>query len=232
MKPGILIVDNQPNAHRVLRQQLSEAGFDAISVDSGLQAIDLILTQKPDLVLLELALADIDGKEVIRTVRESSLVPIIVISARNREAEKIEALDAGANDYVCKPFAMGELLARVRAHLRGRALRNGSATSAPIKEVVLDLGKRSAQVRGKTHKLTRKELALLQVLMRDADKIVPHHFILQKLWGASHDMSAQYLRVLVRRLRQKIEIDPAAPKLLLTEAGVGYRLAYSPDNAA
>ncbi len=229
MKPGILIVDNQPNAHRILKQHLNDAGFDAISVDSGLQAIDLILTQKPDLVLLELALADIDGKEVIRTVRESSQAPIIVISARSREAEKIEALDAGANDYVCKPFALGELLARIRAHLRCVAKRNGANGAAPGKDVVLDMAKRTALVRGQTHKLTRKELALLQVLMRDADRIVPHHFILQKLWGASHDMSAQYLRVLVRRLRQKIEIDPASPRILLTEAGVGYRLIYSPD---
>src|SRR5208282_1255577 len=117
-------VDNQPNAHRILKQHLNDGGFDAISIDSGIQAIDLILTQKPDLVLLELALADIDGKEVIRTVRESSQAPIIVISGRNREAEKIEALDAGANDYVVKPFAIGELLARVRAHLRGVAKRN------------------------------------------------------------------------------------------------------------
>ena len=199
---------------------------------SGLQAIDLILTQKPDLVLLELALADIDGKEVIRTVRETSQAPIIVVSARSREAEKVEALDAGANDYVCKPFGMGELLARVRAHLRAAAKRNGAASPAPAKEVVLDLAKRSAHVRGQTFKLTRKELALLQVLMRDADHIVPHHFILQKLWGSSHDMSAQYLRVLVRRLRQKIEVDPTAPKLLLTEAGVGYRLVYAPDHGA
>jgi two-component system, OmpR family, KDP operon response regulator KdpE len=228
MKPGILIVDNQPNSHRILKQQLNDGGFDAIFVDSGVQAIDLILTQKPDLVLLELALADIDGKEVIRTVRESSQAPIIVISGRSREAEKIEALDAGANDYVVKPFAIGELLARVRAHLRGVAKRN-ALNGAASREVVLDLAKRTALVRGQPHKLTRKELALLQVLMRDADRIVPHHFILQKLWGASHDMSAQYLRVLVRRLRQKIEIDPASPRILLTEAGVGYRLVYSPD---
>src|SRR5208337_1802774 len=229
MKPGILIVDNQPNSHRLLKQHLNDGGFDAISIDSGVQAIDLILTQKPDLVLLELALADIDGKEVIRTVRESSLAPIIVITGRSREAEKIEALDAGADDYVVKPFAIGELLARIRAHLRGVAKRNGVSREAGDREVVLDLGKRTATVRGDSHKLTRKELALLQVLMRDADRVVPHHFILQKLWGASHDMSAQYLRVLVRRLRQKIEIDPAAPKILVTEAGVGYRLVYSPD---
>jgi two-component system KDP operon response regulator KdpE len=228
MKPGILVVDNQPNSHRILRQQLVDAGFDVIQVDSGLQAIDLILTQKPDLVLLELALADIDGKEVIRTVRESSMAPIIVVSGRSREAEKIEALDAGANDYVCKPFGMGELLARVRAHLRGAARRDGLGALAS-RDVVFDLAKRTALVRGESHKLTRKELALLQVLMRDADRIVPHQFILQKLWGASHDTSAQYLRVLVSRLRQKIEIDPASPKLLLTEAGVGYRLAYAPD---
>src|SRR5208282_473394 len=112
--------------------------------------------------------------------------------------------------------------APIRAHLRGAAKRN-AGNGAASREVVLDLSKRMALVRGHAHKLTRKELALLQVLMRDADRIVPHHFILQKLWGASHDMSAQYLRVLVRRLRQKIEIDPASPKLLLTEAGVGYR---------
>ncbi len=228
MKPGILIVDNQPNSHRILRQLLGEAGFDVVQVDSGLQAIDLILTQQPDLVLLELALADIDGKEVIRTVRESSAAPIIVISARSREAEKIEALDAGANDYVCKPFGMGELLARIRVHLRG-ARKDGVGIVAG-RDVTFDLAKRTALVRGQTHKLTRKELALLQVLMRDADRIVPHQFILQKLWGATHDMSAQYLRVLVRRLRQKIEIDPASPKILLTEAGVGYRLAYAPEN--
>ena len=126
---------------------------------------------------------------------------------------------------------MGELLARIRAHLRATAKRNGTVGPAPTRDVVLDLAKRSAHV-GQTFKLTRKELALLQVLMRDADRIVPHHFILQKLWGTSHDMSAQYLRVLVRRLRQKIEIDPTTPKLLLTEAGVGYRLVYAPDNGA
>src|SRR5271166_1847379 len=175
MKPGILIVDNQPNSHRILKQHLRDGGFDAISIDSGIQAIDLILTQKPDLVLLELALADIDGKEVIRTVRESSAAPIIVISARTREEEKIEALDAGANDYVVKPFAIGELLARIRAHLRGAASRN-AGNGAGSREVVLDLSKRMALVRGHAHKLTRKELALLQVLMRDADRIVPHHF--------------------------------------------------------
>jgi two-component system KDP operon response regulator KdpE len=228
MKPAILVVDQTANANGLVTQHLQQAGYAAMSVDSGLQAIDLILTQKPDLVLMELALADIDGKELIRTVRETYHAPIIVISSRARETEKIEALDAGANDYVQKPFAIGELLARIRAHLRNSAKR-AAAVRPTNKDVVLDLSRRTALVRGETHKLTRKELALLQVLMRDADRIVPHHFILQKLWGSTHDMSAQYLRVLVRRLRQKIEVDPTSPQVLLTEPGVGYRLAYTPD---
>ncbi len=227
MKPGILVVDHQVSAQGALTHHLERAGYAAMAVESGLQAIELILTQQPDLVLLELALADIDGKELIRTVRESYHGPILVISARSREAEKIEALDSGANDYICKPFAIGELLARIRAHLRG-ATRSGPALPSENSDVTIDLGQRMTIVRGEQHKLTRKELALLQVLMRDADRIVPHQFILQKLWGASHDTSAQYLRVLVRRLRQKLEVDPAAPKILLTEAGVGYRLVYAP----
>jgi two-component system, OmpR family, KDP operon response regulator KdpE len=224
MRPGILIVDNDLNSHRLLKPMIQAGGFDVFSVMSGAEAINLILTQFPDLILLDLALPDMDGKEVIREVRLVSHVPIVIISARSREAEKIAALDFGADDYVVKPPAIGELLARIRAILRYRESRQSARCSRGDTELIVDTVTRIANLRGQPLKLTRKEFLLLKILTQDSERIFTHAELLQKIWGSSRAANAQYLRVLIGRVRQKIELDPARPKLLITEPGIGYRV--------
>lgn len=220
----ILVVDDEPQIHRFLRVTLEAHDFRIVEAESGREGIRLAALEKPDAVILDLGLPDMDGQEAIARLREWSRVPIIVLSVRADEADKIAALDAGADDYVTKPFGTGELLARIRAALRHVA---GSAAGAPVftsGDLTVDLEKRLVTVGGNPVRLSPKEYDLLKLLVQHAGKVLTHRFILREVWGQAHEEDVQYLRVFARQLRQKIEDDPARPKRLLTEPGVGYRL--------
>ncbi len=220
----VLIVDDEAAILRFLRASLSANDYEVIEATSGAEAIRRATAEAPDVILLDLGLPDMDGKDVVRTLREGSQVPIIVVSARAREAEKIEALDLGADDYVNKPFGMGELLARLRAALRHGVAKEAPAPILQIGPVTIDLVKRLVTRGGERLVLTRKEYDLLAVLVAHAGKVVTHRQLLQAVWGPAHVEDAAYLRVYIGQLRRKLEPDPDAHQLIETETGVGYRL--------
>ena len=222
--PKVLVVDDEPAILRFLKPALAAAGYEVAEAGAMGEALRAIAARAPDIVVLDLGLPDGDGKDVIRKVRAWSDVPIIVLSAREREAEKIEAFDLGADDYVNKPFGIGELMARIRAALRHRAQHSSGAPAVRLGDLEIDhAGHRVARA-GLDVKLTRKEFDLLAFLARNAGKVVTHRQILTAVWGPAHTEDTQYLRVYVRQLRQKIEADPNNPKLILTEVGIGYRV--------
>jgi len=221
----ILVVDDEPEILHCLRPALTACGFEVLAAASGKEALRTIAASAPDVVLLDLGLPDIDGKVVIAQARAFSKAPIIVLSARDREAEKIMALDAGADDYVEKPFAIGELLARLRAALRHASRDAGKLERIERGTLVIDLTKRLVTREGTVVKLTPKEYDLLAALARDAGRLLTHRQLLTSVWGPAHRDDAQYLRVFIRQLRAKIEEDPASPRLILTELGAGYRFA-------
>jgi len=221
----ILVVDDEPQIIRFLKPALGAAGYDVVTAASASEAIRLSATQSPDAMLLDLGLPDKDGKEVIREVRAFSQVPIIVLSARDRETEKISALDLGADDYVNKPFGIGELLARIRAVTRSRNQGKPVETVFYAGGLTIDTERHHVELEGQPVKLTPKEFDLLLLLVRNAGRVMTHKQILNTIWGPAHAEDVQYLRVLVGQLRQKIERAPAEPTLVLTEPGIGYRLA-------
>jgi len=225
VRPRILVIDDEPQIHRFLTPALDAAGYDARRAHSGQEGLRAIALWSPDAVLLDLGLPDMDGKDVLKRAREFYAGPILILSARDKEAEKIEALDLGANDYVEKPFGVGELLARVRAGLRqtGDAGRPKGPVTAG--EVVIDLEMRLVSRSGEPVRLTPKEYDVLAQLALHAGKLVTHMDLLSAVWGKAHVSDIQYLRVVVGQLRHKLEANPATPTLLLTEPGVGYRLA-------
>ena len=220
----ILIVDDEPQLLRVLRPTLTSAGYEVTTAETGEDAIAAAASTPVDAILLDLGLPDLDGKDVISRVREWSDVPILVLSARDIEAEKIEALDRGADDYVNKPFAMGELMARVRASLRGRERRYSTQGRFRAAELEIDFAARRVTIFGEEAKLTRREYDLLKTMARHAGKVVTHKQLIAAVWGAEAGVEAQFVRVLVGQVRQKIEEHSSRPRLLLTEAGLGYRL--------
>ncbi len=220
----VLIVDDEAPILRFLKTSLTANGYEVIEAGTGAEAIRRATSEAPDVILLDLGLPDMDGKEVVRVLREGSAVPIIVVSARAREAEKIEALDLGADDYVNKPFGMGELLARLRACLRHAVTREAPAPVVRLGPVSVDLVKRLVTREGERLSLTPKEYDLLHVLITHAGKVVTHRHLLQAVWGPAHVEDAAYLRVYIGQLRRKLEPDPDAPSLIETETGVGYRL--------
>ena len=224
LRPQILVIDDEPQIHRFLSPALDAAGYDAKRADSGQEGLRGIALWSPDAVVLDLGLPDMDGKEVLRRAREFYEGPIIVLSARDKEAEKIAALDLGANDYVEKPFGVGELLARIRAGLRQGALRPVASGVVAAGEVSIDLDRRLVTRGEERLKLRPKEYDVLAYLARNAGKVVSHTDLLTAIWGRAHADDVQYLRVVIGQLRQKIESDPSHPTLVLTEAGVGYRL--------
>lgn len=195
-----------------------------VTAASASEAIRLSATQSPDAMLLDLGLPDKDGKEVIREVRAFSQVPIIVLSARDRETEKISALDLGADDYVNKPFGIGELLARIRAVTRSRNQGKPVETVFHAGGLTIDTKRHHVELEGQPVKLTPKEFDLLLLLVRNAGRVLTHKQILNTVWGPAHTEDVQYLRVLIGQLRQKIETSPAEPTFVLTEPGIGYRL--------
>jgi two-component system KDP operon response regulator KdpE len=220
----VLIVDDEPQILRVLRPALTASGYQVVSATTAAEAFDALRDGVPDLVILDLGLPDMDGKEALRKIRVFTNTPVIVLSARDREAEKVMALDLGADDYVEKPFGMDELLARMRTALR-RASTAAEPDQITIEELVIDVGKRLVRKREETLKLTPKEFDVLVFLARRVGRPVSHREILRAVWGPAHENDTQYLRVFVGQLRGKIEDDPAHPRLLTTETGVGYRFA-------
>jgi two-component system KDP operon response regulator KdpE len=226
--PLVLVVDDEPQIQRFLKAALTAAGYRVVAAPNGGQALRLAASLTPAAIILDLGLPDMDGKDVIAALRREDETPIIVLSARDNEAEKIAALDLGANDFVNKPFGIGELMARLR--VATRAATSGADPSAPLRihDLVLDAGMHRVTLRGEAVRLTPKEFDLLAVLMRNAGRVLTHRQILSAVWGPAHVQDTQYLRVFVGQLRQKIEEDPGAPQWLLTEPGVGYRF-IAPD---
>ena len=222
----VLVVEDEPQVMRFLRATLPSQGYRVIEATTGEQGLVEAATRTPDLVLLDLGLPDLDGVEVTRRLREWSKVPIIVLSARGREGDKIEALDAGADDYLTKPFGVGELLARMRVALRNAARASSGADEAILEagDLKVDLAARRVSVAGREIHLTRTEYNLLAVLVKHAGKVVTHRQLLREVWGPGAAGQSHYLRVYMGQLRHKLEGDPARPRHLETETGVGYRL--------
>ena len=226
-KTRILVVDDEAAILRFLKPALDANGYEMTSAGTIAEALKRIASESPDMVLLDLGLPDGDGKDVIRRAREWSEVPIIVLSAREREAEKIEALDLGADDYVNKPFQVGELMARMRTALRHRMQQKAEIPVLQVGGVEVD-AVRHRVMRGSVEiKLTPKEFELLSFLARHAGRVITHKQILAAVWGPAHTEDTQYLRVYIGQLRQKIEEHPDDPRLVLTEPGIGYRIADS-----
>lgn len=223
--PVVIIVEDEKQIRRFVRAALEAEGCHVFEADTVRQGLTEAGTRKPDLVILDLGLPDRDGVEFIRDLRNWSELPVIVLSARTGEEDKIAALDAGADDYLTKPFGVGELLARVRAALRRRA-RMGADGAAVVEfgEVRVDLANRIVEKSGQVVHLTPIEYRLLAVLVGNAGKVLTHRQILREVWGPSHVESSHYLRIYMGHLRQKLELDPAQPQHILTETGVGYRL--------
>ncbi|MFI5183359.1 MAG: response regulator [Vicinamibacteria bacterium] len=222
----ILVIEDEPQVVRFLRASLSSHGFKILEATTGQQGLIEASAQVPDLVLLDLGLPDMDGVVVARRIREWSSVPIIVLSARGQERDKIEALDAGADDYLTKPFGIGELLARIRVALRhaARVGAGAEASELTIGDLRVDLGARQVRLRGQEVHLTPNEYNLLAVLVKNAGKVVTQRQLLKEVWGPSSVDQSHYLRVYMAQLRHKLEAEPARPRWLITEPGVGYRL--------
>lgn len=229
---NVLIVDDEPQIVKTLRLSLSAAGHNVLTAGNAAETLDVLRRETIDTMILDLGLPDRDGKEVIAEVRQWSDLPIIVLSARHLEGEKIAALDAGASDYVNKPFSMGELLARLRVALRLHHSRSAATLAYRAHGLAVDFTARQVQVRGKETHLTPKEFDLLRVLAQHAGQVVTRNQLLAFVWGAGEKRDSQVLRVLVGQLRQKIEADPRVPSLLLTEPGIGYRLRAEGEEEA
>src|SRR5262245_45048477 len=223
-RPTILVVEDEPEIRRFLRSSLGADGYRVVEAESGGRGATDAGTHKPDLAIVDLGLPDIDGIEVIRRIRAWSPMPILVLSARAQERSKVEALDAGADDYVTKPFGVGELLARLRAALR-HATRPASGKKILLLEKSrVDLEKRQAQHNGSDVHLTPIEFKLLAALAKHLGSVVTHRQLLREVWGPSHVEHTHYVRIYMKQLREKLETDPVRPKHLVTETGVGYRL--------
>ncbi len=222
---SVLVVDDEIAILRFLKPALEANDYEVESTGTAGEAVKKIANRPPDIVLLDLGLPDGDGKDVIRRVREWSDVPIIVLSAREREAEKIESLDLGADDYVNKPFNVGELMARMRTALRHRLQRKAEVPVLRVGDLEVDAVRHRVTRGGTELKLTPKEFELLSFLARHAGRVLTHRQILAAVWGPAHVEDTQYLRVYVGQLRQKIEERPHEPGIVLTEPGIGYRIA-------
>jgi two-component system KDP operon response regulator KdpE len=223
--PTVIVIEDEPQMRRFLRATLVSLGYRLYEAATGQDGLAEAATRQPDVIILDLGLPDLDGLEIIRRVREWTTVPIIVLSARDQEGDKIKALDLGANDYVSKPFGIGELLARMRAVLRHAALASQRAEPVfALGELQVDLMRRRVSVRDTEVHLTPIEYKLLTTLVRHAGNVATHRQLLREVWGPNHDDQANYLRVFMLQLRRKLEADPARPRYLRTEPGVGYRL--------
>jgi two-component system KDP operon response regulator KdpE len=226
IEPIIVVIEDDPPIRRFLRTSLSTQGFIVHEAESGKQGIIEAGVRKPDLLILDLGLPDINGIDVIKAVRSWSEIPIIILSARNGEQQKIDALDAGADDYLTKPFGFGELLARIRVALRhaNRTYEQAQNDVFQTANLQMDLLNRIVKIDNQEVHLTPIQYRLLSVLVKHAGKVLTHQQILKEVWGPSYKENSHYLRIYMSQLRQKLEADPTQPKFLLTESGVGYRL--------
>ncbi len=220
----LLLVDDEPQILRALTPALSAAGYEVETAATGEAAIGKMAADPFDVLILDLGLPDMDGKAVIARIREWSDAPIIVLSARDLESEKIDALDLGADDFVNKPVGVGELLARIRAGLRGRERRFLSQAVFRAGDLEIDFAARRVRIEDQDVRLTPREYDLLRTLARHAGRVVTHRQVISAVWGPGAQVDAQFVRVLVGQLRQKVEAEPSAPRNVLTEPGVGYRL--------
>ena len=224
--PVVVLIEDELQIRRFLRATLSGQGYRLFEATTGADGLIEVASRQPDVVIVDLGLPDMDGLEVIRRLREWTTIPVIVLSARGQERDKVTALDAGADDYVSKPFGAGELLARIRVALRhtAGASHEGDEAAFKVGELEVDQLRRHVTIRGAEIKLTPIEYKLLTTLVRHAGKVVTHQQLLREVWGPSHDDQAHYVRVYMAHLRHKLEAEPARPRYLLTEPGVGYRL--------
>ena len=223
--PRILLVDDEPAIRRFMQTVLADDHFALSLAENGHAALAAAVTSKPEVILLDLGLPDMDGVEVINRIRQWSQVPIIVLSVRDRETDKIRALDAGADDYLIKPFGVGELLARIRVMLR-RSLQQAPEPVIRIDGLEIDLARRQVKIGGEVVALTPTEYELLRLLATNAGKVLTHRQMLKQIWGATYVDQPHVLRVNISNLRRKIEPDASRPRYILTESGVGYRFTY------
>jgi len=233
--PRVLVIDDEMQIRRFLDIGLRAGGYQVLQAANAAEGLALAATQSPDLVILDLGLPDREGHEVLAELRQWSSVPVLMLSVRSAESEKVRALDNGANDYVTKPFGMQELMARLRALLRHHPA-TGAADVPPRYDdghLAIDLARREVSLDGKQIALTRKEYAVLSLLLRHAGRVISQQQLLREVWGATHVQDTHYLRIVLGRLRQKLGDDPAAPRWLKTEPGIGYRfLDGSGDESA
>jgi two-component system KDP operon response regulator KdpE len=218
----ILVIDDEPEIRRMLTVSLSAHGFVVADASSGKEGLNQILIFHPDLVILDLGLPDADGMEIIKLLREWTQVPVIILSVRERESDKIAALDGGADDYLTKPFSMGELVARARVALR-RAAKAGDEPVLAFGDLTVDLARRMVLLKKEEVKLTPTEYEILKYLALHAGRVITHRQLLKSVWGPNYQEETHYLRVYIRQLRRKIEANPAQPRYITTEPGVGYR---------
>ena len=226
----VLVVDDEPQIRRALRTGLQARGYEVVEAAAGEEALVQLAAKEPDIVILDLGLPDFDGSEVIRRLRGWSQVPVIVLSVRDRQDDKVGALDAGADDYVTKPFDMDELLARMRATLRRAQPADAVAPVQRFGDLEIDLARKLVRRREGRVKLTPTEYSLLEVMVANPGKLLTHRWLLQKVWGAGYGEETHYLHVYVRQLRQKLGDDTSIPKLIVTEPGVGYRWSADATN--
>jgi len=218
------VVDDESQIRRLLELTLQGSGFDVRLASTGNEGVIMAASERPELIILDLGLPDMDGREVLKKIREWSSVPVLILSVRNGETDIVSCLDAGADDYLVKPFRTGELLARARTALRHRLTKEEKEVFTN-RILSVDLSARTVKRSNELIKLTATEYALLALFVRNAGRVLTHKFILEQIWGPAHAEEAQYTRVYVGSLRKKIEKDPANPKIILTESGIGYRLS-------
>lgn len=224
MKTSVLIIDDEPPIQKFLQITLAASGYQVTSASGGKEGVRLTASVKPDLVICDLGLPDMDGNEVIQAIREWSQIPIIVLSVRSGEADVVKALDLGADDYLCKPFSTEILLARLRAALRKSVEQEHGDTMLEAAGISMDLLRHEVSVRGQIVDFSPKEYKLLQYFLRHAGRMLTHRQLIEAAWGRANDDQIQYLRIYIGQIRQKIEPDPAQPRYIVNEPGIGYRL--------
>ena len=221
--PCVLVIDDEAQIRKFLDIGLRAEGYDVLLAANASEGLALAATRNPDIVVLDIGLPDREGHDVLAELRQWSQVPVVMLSVRDTEQEKVRALDAGANDYVTKPFGIQELMARLRALLRNRQTDTSPATRYSDERLSIDLARREVHLDGQLLALTRKEYAVLALLVRHAGRVVTQQQLLREIWGGTHVEDTHYLRIVLGKLRQKLDDDPGAPRWLKTEPGVGYR---------